>query len=151
MPGQSRNPSAVQRAAGKEHRTAGAVIGAAGAVDVRGAAEFGGDDHDRAPPHRADRLMERLEAGIEFADLARDDRRFVRVRVPAIIFDKCDARPAGLAHEPARGGHHHRQPARFLLASLARAVVIIAALDSGTNEPFCCATARANGESQPAG
>src|SRR5690348_5629641 len=42
--------STAQRAAREEHRTAGTVIGAAGTVDVRGAAELGGDDHECAIP-----------------------------------------------------------------------------------------------------
>src|SRR5690348_5276861 len=84
----TRDPPAPQRAAREEHGTAGAMVGAAGAVDVRGAAEFSGDDHDGAIPRRPDRSLERVQSVIEFGDLARHDRCLVGVGIPTVVLDE---------------------------------------------------------------
>ena len=50
LPAQAADPAAPQRAARVEHRTAGAMIGAAGAVLARGATELGHAKHRRPVP-----------------------------------------------------------------------------------------------------
>jgi len=59
------HPAALHRAPGEQRNGAGAVIGALGAVDARGAAEFGCDHHHGVAPALAQSAFEFRERAVE--------------------------------------------------------------------------------------
>jgi len=112
--------AALERAADKERDRRGAVVGAVGAVDTRGAAEFGGKRDYGILPGTAhigfdggERIVERAE---ELRQSAGRDA-FIDMRVPAVERKRADARTIRL-RQKSRGiaggvreiGAHLRRP-----------------------------------------
>ncbi len=76
-----------------------AVVGAVGAVDVGGTAEFGGQHHHSIAPGRTHVCLDRSKGVIERAKQLRQAplrNAFVEMRIPAIERQRADTRPVGL-------------------------------------------------------
>src|SRR3954452_17197682 len=93
---------AAERSSGKEGHGPGAVIGAIGAVDARGAAELGHDgNHGLAPvvPHVGlDRSQGAIERAQKVGELT-GSRALVDVRIPADKAERAAARAVRLCQE----------------------------------------------------
>src|SRR3954447_21626353 len=93
---------AAERSSGKEGRGPGAVIGAVGAVDARGAAELGDDgNHGLAPvvPHVGlDRRQGAVERAQKVGELT-GSCALVDVCIPADEAERADARAVRLCQE----------------------------------------------------
>ncbi len=96
---------ALQRAAGEQSDGRGPVVGAAVAIDVRGAAELGDRDDDRLAPGIAHIGRDRRHRVVERAQEIGEpplDRTFIDMGVPAIKGERADARPVRPSEELRR-------------------------------------------------
>ena len=81
----------------------GAVIGAAGAVGARGAAELGHHQHDGLPPGVAQaRRAAPASPASSWRSGAAEPRACARMRVPAADLQRRHARPVGGGQQPSR-------------------------------------------------
>ena len=95
-------PPLLQRAAQQQGGRGGAVVGAVGAVDPRGAAELGDHHHHGVLPGRPHALGEAVERRVEVGEAGRQlalARALVGVGVEAVDRDRGHLRAAGLDHE----------------------------------------------------
>ena len=97
---------AFERATGEERNRRGAVVGAFGAVDARGAAELGDQRHYRLMPCRPHIGFDRGKCAVERAEQLREaavGNALVGVRIPAVERQCADPRPVGLPQKFRRG------------------------------------------------
>ena len=99
------HPAAGERAAGKSATVRRAMIGAVGAVDANGAAEFGDRDDDRVPPGVAEVGLERVEGGVEPLKALGEQalrRALVLMGVETVEGQRRDPRPVGRGKQARR-------------------------------------------------
>ena len=103
------HPAALHRAAGKQRDGAGAVVGAFGAVDARGAAEFGGNHDHGVAPARAEPAFELRQRAVETAEQLRQTpggAAFIGVGIPAVEGERGDARAVIGRHQFGGAARH---------------------------------------------
>ena len=107
------------------------MIGALGAVDARGAAELGGDHHDRIAPALAQSAFEFSERAVEAGQQLRqtaDRATFIGVGIPAVERQRCDPRAVVISHQFGGAARHQPHRARIVGARLRLHVVALRGL-----------------------
>ena len=115
------HPAAGERAAGKERGRRRAMVGAVGAVDANGAAEFGDRDDDRVGPGVAEVGLESVEGGVEPPEALGEHafrRALVLMGVETVEGQRRDPRPVGRRKEA--GGALRREAHLFDRAAIVR-------------------------------